>query len=203
MKLRKLIFLKIAAIRRHAKSMLCTIWAKLLFWFMDAQYGRQLKVSGWIHVKGYGKITIGSNVRINSGSEVNSVGGDRRTHLVVGPEGRLKIEAGVGMSNSTIIAMESVEILENTLIGGGCDIYDFDFHEIDADDRATKRGNIGISAVRIGPAAFIGAYSIVLKGVSIGEGAVVGAGSLVTRDIPSFELWAGRPAKFIRKIRDN
>ena len=42
--------------------------------------------------------------------------------------------------------------------------------------------------------------SIILKGVTIGENSVVGAGSVVTKDIPSGEVWAGNPAKFIRKI---
>ena len=52
----------------------------------------------------------------------------------------------------------------------------------------------------IGPKAFVGAWSIVLKNVTIGEGAVVGAGSVVTRSIPPHEIWAGVPAKFVRKI---
>jgi len=29
--------------------------------------------------------------------------------------------------------------------------------------------------------------------------AVVGAGSVVTKDIPDNEVWAGNPARFIRK----
>jgi acetyltransferase-like isoleucine patch superfamily enzyme len=36
--------------------------------------------------------------------------------------------------------------------------------------------------------------------VRIGRGARVGALSLVTRDVPDGELWAGVPAKFIRKV---
>jgi acetyltransferase-like isoleucine patch superfamily enzyme len=41
--------------------------------------------------------------------------------------------------------------------------------------------------------------SIILPGCTIGKGAVVGAGSVITKDVPSFEIWAGNPA---RKIRD-
>lgn len=52
--------------------------------------------------------------------------------------------------------------------------------------------------VTISDEVLIGAKVIILQGVSIGEGAVVGAGSVVTRDIPSYEIWAGVPAKFIR-----
>ena len=47
--------------------------------------------------------------------------------------------------------------------------------------------------------AYIGANTIIVKPVTIGEGAIVGASSVVTKDIPPFEIWAGNPARFIRK----
>ncbi len=34
----------------------------------------------------------------------------------------------------------------------------------------------------------------------IGDEAVIGAGSVVTKNIPAGEIWAGNPAKLIRKI---
>ncbi len=48
--------------------------------------------------------------------------------------------------------------------------------------------------------ASIGAGSTILPGLTIGENALVGAGSVVTCDIPAGEVWAGNPARFIRKI---
>ena len=52
----------------------------------------------------------------------------------------------------------------------------------------------------VGNNVFIGTNCIVLKGVSIGNNSIVGAGSVVTKNIPANELWAGNPAKFIRKL---
>lgn len=46
---------------------------------------------------------------------------------------------------------------------------------------------------------FIGANTVICNGVRIGENAIVGAGSVVTKDIPDNEIWAGNPARFIRK----
>lgn len=46
---------------------------------------------------------------------------------------------------------------------------------------------------------FIGCNSVICKPVTIGENAIVGAGSIVTKDIPDNEVWAGNPARFIKK----
>ncbi len=39
----------------------------------------------------------------------------------------------------------------------------------------------------------------VLAGVTLHEGAVLAAGGVATHDIPAWEIWAGVPAKFLRK----
>jgi acetyltransferase-like isoleucine patch superfamily enzyme len=41
--------------------------------------------------------------------------------------------------------------------------------------------------------------TMICKPVTIGEGAIVGAMSVVTKDIPTNEVWAGNPARFIKK----
>lgn len=50
---------------------------------------------------------------------------------------------------------------------------------------------------------WIGQYSMIKQGVSIGTGAVIGMGSIVTKDVPPYEIWAGNPAKFIKKRFDD
>ncbi|MBO7605987.1 MAG: acyltransferase [Paludibacteraceae bacterium] len=47
--------------------------------------------------------------------------------------------------------------------------------------------------------AYLGMHTLVVKPVTIGEGAIVGAGSVVTKDMPDYEVWAGNPARFIKK----
>jgi len=48
--------------------------------------------------------------------------------------------------------------------------------------------------------AHIGANSVVLAGVTIGKRCQVGAGSVVTRDIPSFSVAVGNPARVIKRF---
>jgi len=45
---------------------------------------------------------------------------------------------------------------------------------------------------------WIGANVIILKNVTISKGAVIGAGSVVTKDVPSYAVAAGNPAKVLR-----
>ena len=55
----------------------------------------------------------------------------------------------------------------------------------------------------IGNDVWIGNRVMIKAGVKIGNGAVVGMGSVVTKDIGEYEIWAGNPARFIRKRFDD
>lgn len=48
----------------------------------------------------------------------------------------------------------------------------------------------------------IGMGSIIMPGVTIGEGAIIGAGSIVTKDIPSWTIAVGSPAKVIKEVKE-
>src|SRR5690606_35900711 len=60
----------------------------------------------------------------------NVIGGDVRTNLIVEKGCKLIIGNNVGISNSTIVCHKSIVIEDNVLIGGGCKVYDTDFHSI-------------------------------------------------------------------------
>ena len=62
-----------------------------------------------------------------------------------------------------------------------------------------KTGSNDRGKVQIIKGAYLGMNTLVVKPVTIGERAIIGAGSVVTKDIPANEVWAGNPAKFIRK----
>lgn len=47
---------------------------------------------------------------------------------------------------------------------------------------------------------WVGANCTILKGIHIGKGSVVAAGSVVTKNVPSYSIVAGVPAKIIKEI---
>lgn len=148
-------------------------------------------------------ITIGEGVCINSGRKYNQIGGDTRTLIRTMGSGNITIGDNVGISNSSFIAMASIIIEEDVKIGGSCKIYDNDFHSIAYEFRMeTPDTHIKRAPICIRKGAFIGAHSIILKGVTIGEKSIVGAGSVVTKDIPDGEIWGGNPARFIKKMKE-
>ncbi|QYF84820.1 CatB-related O-acetyltransferase [Brevibacterium sp. PAMC21349] len=55
----------------------------------------------------------------------------------------------------------------------------------------------------IGNDVWIGNKVLVKAGVNIADGAVIGMGSVVTKDIGPFEIWAGNPARMIKKRFDD
>lgn len=62
-----------------------------------------------------------------------------------------------------------------------------------------------VHACTIHDGALIGMNSTVLDNAEIGEGAIVAAGAVVLHDtrIPAYEIWAGIPAKFVKKADKN
>lgn len=57
-----------------------------------------------------------------------------------------------------------------------------------------------LKPIHIGDDVWIGTNAVILPGVNIGNGAVVAAGAVVSRDVPSYAVVAGVPARVIRTI---
>jgi len=54
----------------------------------------------------------------------------------------------------------------------------------------------------VGEDVWIGANVLVLKGVTIGEGSIIAAGSVVTKNVEPYSIYAGVPAKLLKKRFD-
>lgn len=149
-----------------------------------------------------GKCNIGKNFAMNNGIKGNPIGSYRRCTLFVDRNAELIIGDNVGISQTALICHKSIRIGNHVKIGGGVCIYDTDFHSLNPDIRKSKDDtkNRIEKPILIKDNVFIGAHSIILKGVTIGENSIIGAGSVVTKSIPDNQIWAGNPAKFIRNV---
>lgn len=178
------------------------LWNYIILKRKRVIHGKNLRLNGRVHIHGSkGRIIIGDDCIITSDTDVNPTAGGAYSHLSVWKEGRIIIGNNVGMSLVCITASKEIKIEDNVLIGANSKIWDTDFHDISYKKRSQGERPQS-SPVLIKEGAFIGACTIILKGVSIGKHSVVGAGSVVTRSVPDNEVWAGNPARFIKKIEE-
>ena len=112
------------------------------------------------------------------------------------PEATIRIGDGTYINNNCVIISEGpgIDIGKNCFIGSEVHIYDSDFHGV------TNRSDPSKGTVSIGDDVFIGARTIILKGVHVGSHSTIGAGSVVTGRVPPNTIVAGNPAKTIRVL---
>lgn len=206
-KIATILFKAIRRLLLTTKFFIDKIMTSIVFYCNNIQFQR-FHTSGvpYVSVARGGSCTIKSNFRMNNGNLGNPIGRPQRCILFVDCGASLSIGENVGISSTAIVAHHQITIGNNVKIGGGVCIYDTDFHSLDPKsrenafkDKAQKR----TSPVSIGDNVFIGAHSTILKGVRIGDNSIVGACSVVTKSIPENEIWAGNPAKFIKRQTPN
>jgi acetyltransferase-like isoleucine patch superfamily enzyme len=127
-------------------------------------------------------------------------------------ESRINLADRVLLGGGSIIDCAlSVTVERNVLISYACVIADSDNHSLFPEQRINDLAtwmdgrrhdwsHSEMAPIRICEGAWIGARSIILKGVTIGAGAVVGMGSVVTKDVPPRTIVGGNPARVIREI---
>lgn len=125
----------------------------------------------------------------------------------------LSVGNNTAINGATSFSIASrVEIGSNVLISYECMIMDHDGHSPNPDIRKCDLpdllegrpkvwGVVKTLPVKIEDSVWIGARSIILKGVTVGQGAIVAAGSVVTKDVAPFVIVAGNPAREVGTVR--
>jgi len=85
----------------------------------------------------------------------------------------------------------------NCLIASNCTLNDTG-HEFNRSSNINSQP-ITSKEISVEDDVWIGTSCVILQGVTIGQGSVIAAGSVVNKSIPPYEIWAGVPARFIKK----
>jgi acetyltransferase-like isoleucine patch superfamily enzyme len=143
--------------------------------------GDQSHINGELHVFGYGgEIIIGKRCYIGEGTRIWS--GNK---IIIGNDVLISHNVNIMDTNS-----HEIDHLERAA----------GFFQIITDGHPNEAVNVNTAPIIIGDNAWINFNSIILKGVTIGKGAIIAAGSVVTKDVPSFALVGGSPAKVIKYV---
>ena len=128
---------------------------------------------------------------------VNIYGSKFGKNIFVGPFVEIQKNTKIGDNTriqSHSFICEKVEIGKNCFIGHGVMFINDDFKK----GKITRNFSL-YKKTKIGDQVIIGSNSTILP-VYICPGTVVGAGSVVTKNIKKKGIYAGNPAKFLRKI---
>ena len=128
---------------------------------------------------------------------VNIYGSKFGRNVFVGPFVEIQKNTKIGKNTriqSHSFICEKVEIGKNCFIGHGVMFINDDFKK----GKITRNFSL-FKKTKIGNQVIIGSNSTILP-VSICSGTVIGAGSVVTKNINKKGVYAGNPAKFLRKI---
>ena len=113
----------------------------------------------------------------------------------------LAIGNDVGMSSTRMWIHDSIKIGNHVKIGGCVLMTDTDAHPIDFMARRSSNEGTKSAPIVIEDDVWIGAHSIILKGVTIGARSIIGAGSVVTKSIPADCVAAGNPCRVIKNLK--
>ena len=143
-----------------------------------------------------GRIVIGDGVRIHSSTRANPLALAHPSVLrALSPGSKLILGRNCGLSGTVLCAASLIEIGEGSIFGAGAIVIDTDFHQPIGEWDWGNDFALVSKPIKIGRGVFVGARAIILKGVTIGDRAIIGAGAVVSKDVPSFHLAIGNPAR--------
>ncbi|WP_052483711.1 DapH/DapD/GlmU-related protein [Flavobacterium sp. MEB061] len=168
--------------------------------YPQVKWGKNIRLNGSPIFRLSGDVEFGNDLIFTSHTRYNMVGICKPCSICVLSNASLKIGNNSGFSGVSIYSANSISIGAYCNFGGNTSIWDTDFHPIDFNMRKDDNASVLTNPIVIGDNVFVGANTIILKGVSIGDRSIIGAGSVVTKNVPADQIWAGNPAKFIRNL---
>ena len=146
--------------------------------------GQRLRVAEQVWIEGFGRLEMGDDVSIMPLSYIATSFGD----CVIGDRTSINRNVQLGANQG------SITIGRGVLIGPNCVLRAADHGFADPDRPIVDQAHLSGTIV-IEDDVWLGANVVITRNVRIGRGAVVAAGAVVTRDVESFAIVAGVPAR--------
>jgi len=160
--------------------LLDNIWLGVLMSLPNI-YSFNKRRAGYYRKKGN---KIGNNVSISNNVRIT---------------GKLELGNDTSIAQNCSISGEKVGVYigESCMIAPGCVIVAFN-HGFDIKDIPMVKQAKVEKAIYIEDDVWIAANCTITCGVRIGKGSIIGANSVVNKDVPSYAIVGGVPAKFIK-----
>lgn len=138
-----------------------------------------------------------NNIRYKVGELIKAK--NKKNLTILHPNALISISSNIGdgcFAAANVIVNALASIGDYCILNSGSIVE----HECILEDAVhIAPGAVLAGNVFVGRNTFIGANSVIKQGVSIGRNVIIGAGSTVIRDIPDNQVWAGNPAKPLKK----
>lgn len=179
-------------------------WLKSIIGNLPSRIGRYLRKLYWSKkFRQYGSMFLYPGCIITSPKNISI--GQRlvimhNCCIYAHNNGSLKIGDRVNINHNVMLgASDNGKIIigNDVLIGPNVVIRASNHGYLQKNVPINQQGHTGGEIVIEGD-VWIGANSVILPNVTIGKGSVIGAGSVVSKDIPSYSLAGGVPAKVIK-----
>ena len=167
---------------------------KYQYLFPKATFGKRTVIKCRLHIKGSGKVSIGSDCILDS----DPWGDDYVTLFTHQPHAKITIGNKVVIRASRFGSHLSIIIKDNATLENAS-IYDSDFHNIDATKR-DENYNEGDRKVVIGEGSYIGCECLCSKGTVLGNNVTLLPGSAIgTKKIADAKTASGNPARILKQ----
>jgi acetyltransferase-like isoleucine patch superfamily enzyme len=149
-------------------------------------------------------VKLGRDVRIFQPDLVNIYGAEIGDETRIGPFVEIQSDTKIGrrckISSHSFIC-QGVTLEDEVFIGHGVmftnDVLPYATTEA---GEIKGSGDWVMVETRVKRGASIGSNATILPGITIGERSIIGAGAVVTEDVPAGCIYAGVPARLLRKV---
>ena len=163
--------------------------AKLRYLWLSQAFeksGRGGAIGRHVHLSGALSLELGERVALRDG-------------CMLAGRGLIKIGDRSSINADCILtAMQSIDIGKDVMLAPRVYVLDVDHRFLDRQTPIPAQG-YDVAPVKIGDGVWVGTGVVITKGVTIGEGAIIAANSVVTKDVPSFAIVGGIPARLIKE----